>query len=96
MIKVKNLTKKFNGFIAVDNISFSVDKGEIFAFLGPNGAGKTTTIKLFTTLLKATSGEVLINGENPEERPNRVRRSFGIIFQDPSIDDELTALENLV
>jgi len=95
MINIKNLTKKFNEFIAVDNISFSVNSGEIFAFLGPNGAGKTTTIKLFTTLLKATSGEILINGVNPEKEPNKVRRSFGIIFQDSSIDDELTALENL-
>ncbi len=95
MIEAKNLTKKFNGFIAVDNISFSVKEGEIFAFLGPNGAGKTTTIKIFTTLLKATSGQVLINGYNPAKEPNKARRSFGIIFQDPSIDDELTARENL-
>lgn len=95
MIQAKNLTKKFNGFTAVDNISFSVKPGEIFAFLGPNGAGKTTTIKIFTTLLNSTSGQVLINGINPEKHPNQARSSFGIIFQDPSLDDELTAWENM-
>ncbi len=92
MIKVENLTKKFGGFMAVDNISFSVNKGEIFAFLGPNGAGKTTTIKMLTTLLKPTSGRILINGSDPIREQNNVRRSFGIVFQDPSLDDELTAL----
>jgi ABC-2 type transport system ATP-binding protein len=96
MIEVKNLVKKFGDFTAVNNISFSVKSGEIFAFLGPNGAGKTTTIKIFTTLLNSTAGSVLINGVNPEKEPNKARRAFGIIFQDPSLDDELTALENLV
>ena len=62
MIEVKNLIKKFNGFTAVDSVSFSVEKGEIFAFLGPNGAGKTTTIRMLTTLLKPTSGSIKING----------------------------------
>jgi ABC-2 type transport system ATP-binding protein len=95
MIEVKNLTKKFDGFIAVDSISFSVTKGEIFAFLGPNGAGKTTTIKMLTTLLKPTSGHILINGSDPVREQNDVRRSFGIVFQDPSLDDELTAWENM-
>ncbi len=95
MIKVENLTKKFNDFIAVDNISFSVNKGEIFAFLGPNGAGKTTTIRMLTTLLKPTSGQVLINNSDPVKEENSVRRSFGIVFQDPSLDDELTAQENM-
>jgi len=95
IIEVKNLVKKFDNITAVDNISFNVKKGEIFAFLGPNGAGKTTTIKMFTTLLKPTSGQILINGFDPVENPNGVRRSFGIIFQDPSLDDELTAFENL-
>jgi ABC-2 type transport system ATP-binding protein len=95
MIDVKNLTKKFDDFVAVDNISFSVNKGEIFGFLGPNGAGKTTTIKIFTTLLLPTSGKVLVNGFDPVENPNDVRCSFGIIFQDQSLDDELTALENM-
>lgn len=95
IIEVKNLVKKFDDITAVDNISFGVEKGDIFAFLGPNGAGKTTTIKIFTTLLSPTSGQVLINGFDPVADPDNVRRSFGIIFQDPSLDDELTAFENL-
>jgi len=95
MIEAKNLVKKFKDFTAVDGISFKVNKGEILAFLGPNGAGKTTTIKMCTTLLKPTSGEITINGANPVTDPNAVRRSFGIIFQDPSLDEELTAYENM-
>ncbi|MDP1833941.1 MAG: ATP-binding cassette domain-containing protein [Candidatus Moranbacteria bacterium] len=95
IIKVKNLVKKFDDITAVDDVSFEVEKGEIFAFLGPNGAGKTTTIKMFTTLLQPTSGKILINGFDPVTDPNDVRRSFGIIFQDPSLDDDLTAFENL-
>lgn len=95
MIEVKNLTKKFNDFIAVDDISFSVNGGEIFAFLGPNGAGKTTTIKMLTTLLHPTGGEMRLNGYNPITQQHEVRRSFGIVFQDPSLDDELTAYENM-
>jgi len=95
MIQVSNLTKKFPDVVAVKGISFSVDKGEIFAFLGPNGAGKTTTIKMLTTLLKPTSGKILINGFDPLTEPDKVRQSFGIVFQDPSLDDELTAFENM-
>ena len=95
MIEVKNLIKKFNGFTAVDSVSFSVEKGEIFAFLGPNGAGKTTTIRMLTTLLKPTSGLIKINGFEVLKKQNEVRKSFGIIFQDPSLDDELTAYENM-
>lgn len=95
IITVKNLTKKFKDFVAVDNISFSVDKGQIFAFLGPNGAGKSTTIKMLTTLLSPTSGEIVLNGFNPSENKDGVRHSFGIVFQDPSLDDDLTALENM-
>lgn len=95
IIEVKQLTKKFNGFCAVDSVSFSVKAGEIFAFLGPNGAGKSTTIKMLTTLLKQTSGEILVNNFNPLLNPHEVRRSFGIVFQDPSLDDELTAFENM-
>jgi len=95
MIEVENLTKKFNGFTAVDNISFEVKGGEIFAFLGPNGAGKTTTIKMLTTLLRPTSGKISLNGHDPAEDQNEVRRSFGIVFQDQSLDDELTAYENM-
>lgn len=94
-IEVKNLVKKFGGFVAVDDVSFDVKQGEIFGFLGPNGAGKTTTIKMLTTLLKPTSGEIIINGFNPLEKQHQARSSFGIVFQDPSLDDELTACENM-
>ncbi len=95
MIEVKNLTKKFNGFIAVDNISFKVKKGEIFGFLGPNGAGKTTTIKMLITLLRPSAGSINLNGSDVAKEKNEVRRSFGIVFQDQSLDDELTARENM-
>lgn len=95
IIDVKNLTKKFNAFLAVDNISFSVERGEIFAFLGPNGAGKTTTIKILTTLLFPTSGQIQLNGYDPIQSQDEARKSFGIVFQDPSLDDELTAYENM-
>ncbi len=95
MIEVHHLTKKFNDFTAVDNISFEVKEGEIFAFLGPNGAGKTTTIKILTTLLEPTSGQVKLNGFDPTTQHDEARHSFGIVFQDPSLDDELTAWENL-
>jgi len=95
IIEVKNLVRKFGTYSAVDNISFDVKKGEIFAFLGPNGAGKTTSIKMLTTLLHPTSGNILINGFNPVTQQHDARKSFGIVFQDPSLDDELTAYENL-
>jgi ABC-2 type transport system ATP-binding protein len=95
IITVKNLVKKFQEFIAVDAISFDVKKGEVFAFLGPNGAGKSTTIKMLTTLLAPTSGEIMLNGSNPTKDKDSVRKSFGIVFQDPSLDDDLTAFENM-
>jgi len=95
IIEVKNLTKKFNGLTAVDNISFDVKRGEIFAFLGPNGAGKTTTIRMLTTLLRPTNGKILINKSNPVKEKYEARSSFGIVFQDHSLDDELTAYENM-
>lgn len=95
IIEVKNLTKKFGAIAAVNGVSFGVRKGEIFGFLGPNGAGKTTTIKMLTTLLQPTSGEVYLSGYNAAVDPKEVRRSFGIVFQDPSLDDELTAYENM-
>lgn len=95
IIKTSGLTKKFGNLVAVDNVSFQVKKGEIFAFLGPNGAGKSTTIKILTTLLKPTSGTVNVAGFDPVKFPNETRRVFGIVFQDPSLDDELTAYENL-
>jgi ABC-2 type transport system ATP-binding protein len=95
IIEAKNLTKKFKDFTAVDNISFTVNKGDIFAFLGPNGAGKSTTIKMLTTLLKPTSGNVILDGCDTAKNQDAVRETFGIVFQDPSLDDELTAWENL-
>jgi len=95
MIKVENLSKTFGEVAAVDHISFDVEAGEVFAFLGPNGAGKTTTIKILTTLLRPTSGTISIDGLNPATQPNEVRKRFGIVFQDPSLDQELTAYENM-
>jgi len=95
MISARNLVKKFGDFTAVNDITFDVQQGEIFAFLGPNGAGKTTTIKILTTLLAATSGTVEIDGLNPATDQTEARKRFGIVFQDPSLDDELTAWENM-
>lgn len=95
IIQVSHLTKKFGDFVAVDDISFDVKPGEIFAFLGPNGAGKSTTIKMLTTLLFPTSGTIVLNNHNPVTDASAVRKSFGIVFQDPSLDDELTAWENM-
>ena len=95
IIEVKGLAKSFGDFKAVDNIDFHVQKGEIFAFLGPNGAGKSTTIKMLTTLLNPTGGSIELNGHNPATDSNAVRKSVGIVFQDQSLDDELTAWENM-
>src|SRR5882724_6955661 len=95
MIKVENLVKKFGEVTAVDDVSFDVAAGEIFAFLGPNGAGKTTTIRMLTTLLKPTSGRIEIDGLDPATQANETRKRFGIVFQDPSLDGELTAFENM-
>jgi len=95
IVEVKNLTKKFKDFTAVDGVSFSVKKGEIFAFVGPNGAGKSTTIKILTTLLRHTSGEIILDGKSLAQDQDEVRALFGIVFQDPSLDDELTAYENM-
>jgi len=95
MIRVQHLVKRFAEFAAVDDISFDVAGGEIFAFLGPNGAGKTTTIKMLTTLLPPTSGTLEIDGLNPTEHQHEVRKRFGIVFQDPSLDQDLTAWENM-
>ena len=95
MIKVDHLVKKFGEMTAVDDVSFDVAAGEVFAFLGPNGAGKTTTIKMLTTLLKPTSGKIDIDGIDPQMQANEARKRFGIVFQDPSLDQELTAYENM-
>jgi ABC-2 type transport system ATP-binding protein len=95
MIKVQNLVKTFGSFTAVNDVSFDVAEGEIFAFLGPNGAGKTTTIKMLTTLLKPTSGAIELDGLDPQKQQNEARKRFGIVFQDPSLDGDLTAWENM-
>ena len=95
VIEVENLTKKFGDFYAVRGISFKVKKGEVFAFLGPNGAGKTTTINMITTLLKPTSGTIKVAGYDAIKNPNEVRKRIGIVFQDMTLDRELTAYENL-
>src|SRR6202050_1270988 len=95
IITAKDLVKKYGSFEAVKKISFHVDEGQIFAFLGPNGAGKSTTIKMLTTLINPTSGKLRLNGHNVYKDKDKVRKSFGIVFQDPSVDDELTAYENM-
>jgi ABC-2 type transport system ATP-binding protein len=95
MIEADALVKRFGDLTAVDGVSFSVPAGEIFAFLGPNGAGKTTTIHMLTTMLAPTSGTLRVDGIDPVARPYDVRARFGIVFQDPSLDVELTARENL-
>mgnify|MGYP001599492401 FL=1 len=95
MIRVDNLVKTFGSVQAVKGISFEVKPGEIFAFLGPNGAGKTTTIKMLTTLLRPTSGSVTLDGLDPSTHQSAARQRFGIVFQDPSLDSELTGIENM-
>jgi ABC-2 type transport system ATP-binding protein len=95
MIAVSHLTKTFGGLVAVQDVSFGVGKGEIFAFLGPNGAGKTTSVKMLTTLLRPTSGTVRIDGLDAIRDAREVRRRFGIVFQDTSLDGELTAYETM-
>ena len=95
IIEVKKLTKKFNSTAAVDHISFDVNEGEIFGFLGPNGAGKSTTIGMLCTLVRPTEGDAIINGFNIVSDRDEVRKSIGLVFQDPSLDDQLTAEENL-
>lgn len=95
IVEVEKLVKYFDEVKAVDGVSFTVRSGEIFGFLGPNGAGKTTTISMLCTLLKPTGGKALVNGFDIALNKNEVRESIGLVFQDPSLDDRLTALENL-
>jgi len=97
VISVQNLTKRYKKAdkAAVNDISFSVSEGEFFAFLGPNGAGKTTTISILTTTLSKTSGEVTIAGYDVEKEARKVREKVGIIFQQPSLDPQLTAEQNI-
>lgn len=95
VISAKDLVKTFGDVEAVRSISFDVKKGEIFAFLGPNGAGKSTTIKMLTTMLRPTSGELRLDGHDVTKERDAARKAFGIVFQDPSLDEELTAYENM-
>lgn len=94
-IETHDLTKRYNGVTAVDNLNLCVDEGEIFGLLGPNGAGKTTTLMILTTLIKPTSGSAKVNGFDVLKEPDKVRKSIGIVFQEPSSDDILTGYENL-
>ncbi|NWJ90702.1 ATP-binding cassette domain-containing protein [Marine Group I thaumarchaeote] len=94
-IDVNSLTKKFGSSKAVDNISFTVEEGEIFGFLGPNGAGKSTTMMILTTLLKPTSGEALVGGYNVVSEAKKVREKIGFVQQEISVDEFLTGRENL-
>jgi ABC-2 type transport system ATP-binding protein len=94
-IEVAHLTKRFGPLTAVDDVSFRVEDGEVFGFLGPNGAGKTTTINVLCTLMRPTTGSAKIAGYDVARQRNAVRQCIGLVFQDPSLDDRLTAYENL-
>ena len=95
IIRVQHLVRTFGSLTAVNDVTFEVRKGETFAFLGPNGAGKTTTIKMLTTVLRPTSGSLELDGLNPVTDSTEVRKRIGVVFQDPSLDSELTAWENV-
>lgn len=95
-IEVENFTKKYGDFAAVDNISFAVEGGSVFAFLGPNGAGKSTTINTLCTIQEKTSGELRINGNDVTHQKTRVRNDIGIVFQETTLDGKLTVNENLL
>jgi ABC-2 type transport system ATP-binding protein len=94
-IEVIDLVKSFGPLTAVDHVSFQVEDGEVFGFLGPNGAGKTTTINVLCTLMRPTAGRARVAGYDVASQRNAVRQSIGLVFQDPSLDDQLTAYENL-
>lgn len=94
-IETTNLTKRFGDVVAVDNLSLKIPYKEVFGLLGPNGAGKTTTLNMLCTILKPSSGKALVDGHDIDIEPDAVRKSIGIVFQDPSIDDRLTGRENL-
>lgn len=94
-IRLLNVTKRFGTLTAVDTVSFDVKAGELFALLGPNGAGKSTIIKMLTTLLQPTTGTLELAGHDVAKEPDEARKRFGIVFQDPSVDTDLTAYENM-
>jgi ABC-2 type transport system ATP-binding protein len=95
IIQVHGLAKRYGAIEAVRGIDLEVRRGEIFGFLGPNGAGKSTTISILCTLLKASEGTAIVAGHDVARDPHAVRQSIGLIFQEPSLDDQLTARENL-
>lgn len=95
IIEVRNYTKQYGNFTAVDDISFGVEEGTIFAFLGPNGAGKSTTINTLCTILDKTEGTLIINGNDVTEQKAKVRNDIGIVFQESTLDGKLTVEENL-
>jgi ABC-2 type transport system ATP-binding protein len=94
-IAIHDLTKMFGTLAAVDHLSLDIEEGEVFGLLGPNGAGKTTTLLMLTTLVPPSSGTATVNGFDIVAEPDRVRKSIGIVFQDPSSDETLTGYENL-
>ena len=96
VIETSQLTKKFGSFTAVDRLNITVESGEIFGLLGPNGAGKTTSISMLCTMLKPSSGTAKVNGFDIVKEAMQVRKSIGIVFQDPSVDDRMTGRENLL
>jgi len=95
IIEVNGLTRRFEDFVAADAVTLSVEPGEIFGFLGPNGAGKSTTINMLCTLLKPTSGSAAIDGHDLVREQHAVRRSIGLVFQDPTLDERLSAWQNM-
>jgi ABC-2 type transport system ATP-binding protein len=96
IIEVKDFTKKYGNFTAVDNVSFSVEEGSIFAFLGPNGAGKSTTINTLCTIFEKTSGTLTIDGKDVSRSKDAVRNVIGVVFQEPTLDNKMTVMENLM
>ena len=89
-IETHQLSKNYGKITALDGLSLNIDRGEVFGLLGPNGAGKTTAISILCTIVSPTAGTATVNGFNILKQPDKVRRSIGIVFQDPSIDDRLT------
>jgi ABC-2 type transport system ATP-binding protein len=96
ILEAHNLVKKFNGFTAVDNVSFAIEEGEVFSLLGPNGAGKTTTISMLSCLLTPTQGDAVIGGHSVNREPMAVKKLIGVVPQDIALYEELSAMENLM
>ncbi len=96
IIEVRDFVKKYGNFTAVNNVSFEVEEGSIFAFLGPNGAGKSTTINTLCTIFEKTSGTLLIDGKDISHQKDAVRSSIGVVFQEPTLDNKMTVMENMI